>query len=393
MRICYPILAGVMAWLCAFPATAPADGVAAKPAPPDAAALEAPTKTVNVVYRDDIVACKTPEARAALARKLMTTAQATRDNPAAQYVLLTKAGELAAQSASFDVGLKCVDEIEARWQVDGMKLRADALTRSARLIRDPRDAESFVKAADALIDDAVHGERFDLATRLCDAAAAPAHTSGDAALAREAASRAKNVHDEQDAFLKVQPAMESLRANPKDPDSNLAVGKYQCFAQGDWESGLPKLAAGSDLALRQLARDELQPTTDKAALADQWWDYGETQSGLARARARQRAVESYKLASPGLTGLLKLKAERRIAELTESELAGTVPGRADHPRRGGTPEVVNHTEAAEAQTVIDSVASHYPDVLKDVRTVELVKYHDGSEFRRDFGGPAPLAGS
>jgi hypothetical protein len=365
--------------------------VAKKPAPPDAAALESAIKTVNAVYRDEMVASKTPDAKAELARKLIKTAQATQGDPASQYVLLTKAQELAAQSPSFDLALKCVDEIDARWQVDGPKLRADAITRSARLIRDPKDAAGFVKAADSFIDDAVHGERFDLAQRICDAAVSPAHVSGDPTLAKDVAGRAKTIHDVQDAYQAAQPAMEWLKKSPKDAASNLAVGKYQCFAQGDWEAGLPKLAAGSDPVLRQLAKDEQQQATDKAALADGWWDYAATQSGLARTRARERAAEWYKQASAGLTGLVKLRAEKRLAELAETETAGMVPGRADHARRAGKPEVVNRTEATEAQKIVDNVAGNYPDLLKDVRTVELVKYHDGSEFHRDFGGPAKIA--
>jgi hypothetical protein len=395
MRMYCPILSGLMALLawtaavgtCASATTGPADGVASKPAPPDAAALEPATKTVNDVFRGEIVASRTPEARAELARKLIKTAQATHDDPASQYVLFTKAQELAAQSPSFDLGLKCVDEIEARWQVDGTKLRTDALARSARLIRDPKDAAAFVKAADGFIDDAVHGERFDEARRLCDAAVAPAHVSGDPTLAKDIAGRAKTVHDVQDAYLAAQPAMEWLKKSPKDPASNLAVGKYQCFAQGDWEAGLPKLAAGSDPVLQQLAKDELQPAADKAALADGWWDYGGTQAGLARTRARQRAAEWYKQATPALIGLVKLRAERRLAESAEAEMAGMIPGRTDHPRRPGVPEVVNHTEATEAQKIIDSVFGNYPELLKDVRTLELVKYHDGTQFHRNNGAP------
>ena len=96
------------------------------------------------------------------------------------------------------------------------------------------------------------------------------------------------------------------------------------------------------------------------------------------------------LAAPaGLSGLL-LAASARPEFAGLPPVRGGLPGRP-HPTR--SLEVVNKTEATEAPKIIDSIAANYPDLLTGVKLVELVKYHDGSDFRRYFGGPAHIAES
>ncbi len=87
----------------------------------------------------------------------------------------------------------------------------------------------------------------------------------------------------------------------------------------------------------------------------------------------------------------RLKAD---ASLKQSVKAVTLVRKDQHPKLSGTPEVVSKTNATEAQEIIDGVAANYPDLLKDVKSVELVKYHDASEFRRYSGArrrsPIPI---
>ena len=48
-------------------------------------------------------------------------------------------------------------------------------------------------------------------------------------------------------------------------------------------------------------------------------------------------------------------------------------------------EVTNQTDAPEAQAVIDAVAARYPQSLPASGSIDLVKVHDASEFRRNGG--------
>ena len=45
-------------------------------------------------------------------------------------------------------------------------------------------------------------------------------------------------------------------------------------------------------------------------------------------------------------------------------------------------QVLNETDASEALTIITEAAVRFPDLLKEVKQVTLLKYHDARELRR-----------
>ena len=105
---------------------------------------------------------------------------------------------------------------------------------------------------------------------------------------------------EQEVILAAQ---ERLKTEPDDPDACLAVGRWYCFQQGDWDEGLKLLAKGSDDALKSLAAEELASkpakAEDKVARGDAWWDLAEKATGKAKAAMRRRAGHWYQEATAG----------------------------------------------------------------------------------------------
>ena len=88
--------------------------------------------------------------------------------------------------------------------------------------------------------------------------------------------------------------------------------------QGDWDQGLAHLAKGSDGLLKDLAAKGLKPPEDSAALVvlgDAWYDAAEKTKGKDKAELRTGAAYWYSQAESGLTGLVKAKIEKRLAEL------------------------------------------------------------------------------
>ena len=83
-----------------------------------------------------------------------------------------------------------------------------------------------------------------------------------------------------------QAAREKLKTDPDDAAASLAVGRWSCFWQGDWEEGLKLLAKGSDAALKSLAAEELAAKPAKAddsvARGDAWWNMAEKAAGRPR---------------------------------------------------------------------------------------------------------------
>jgi formylglycine-generating enzyme required for sulfatase activity len=78
------------------------------------------------------------------------------------------------------------------------------------------------------------------------------------------------------------------------------------------------LARGSEPALRTLAEQELAVPTDasaQAALGDAWARQADKETALYKARARARASEWLARATPRLSGLAKMAAEKKLASL------------------------------------------------------------------------------
>jgi hypothetical protein len=102
---------------------------------------------------------------------------------------------------------------------------------------------------------------------------------------------------------------------PRDPDACLAAGRLACLQKGDWDAGLPLLAAGSDAGLADLARADLRkPLAPGAQLevGDRWWDRAEGETGQAQAQLRARARFWYRQALPNLTAADRGKVENRL---------------------------------------------------------------------------------
>lgn len=55
----------------------------------------------------------------------------------------------------------------------------------------------------------------------------------------------------------MKPQLVALKLDPANPEANLAVGRWYCFSNDDWEDGLPLLAAGSDANLKAVATGDL----------------------------------------------------------------------------------------------------------------------------------------
>ena len=119
------------------------------------------------------------------------------------------------------------------------------------------------------------------------------------------------------------------------------------MTRGEWAAALPLLAKGSDSALKDLSRKELQPNPAPAArvqIADGWWTLAEKQPEPAHDVVRRHAVDLYTAARPGLTGA---EAARVDARLPNAAVGSVTPG-------AGT------TEVTPAPTTVASPAVGRP---------------------------------
>jgi serine protease Do len=288
---------------------------------------------IDDLFKKDIDASKSLAKKAELAKKLLTSAREEKEEPAARYALLEKAKDLAVIAKDLPLAMDVVHELARRFQVQGVKIQAEVIA----AINDPEaSAEKqhvVAEVAFAAFEEAFEGDDYDTAKQLGGIAVAAARKGRDAKLSKRIADRGRQFKALQEVYSTVRPALETLKTSPADAEANLLVGRFQCFFKEQWQDGLLLLAKGSDPALKDLARKELAgPDAPDAqlAIADGWYEQADRQPAEVKDRVALHASGWYEKALPGLSGLQKIKAEKRVvrapeAPATTSETASSKP--------------------------------------------------------------------
>jgi hypothetical protein len=297
------------------PATQPRPGASRLPIP-SAAAQAAAEKLIHELFQSQY-AQHTAAARRALAQKLLQQAGETRRDPAARYVLLREARDLASQGADATTAIRAIVEMNRSFQIDALPLKLAALVAIHHDASAPADRQAVVHAALACIDEAVLAEQYDTAARFAALADSAAARIQEVPLALRVRAAVKELGALRQEYEQCRAARRALRQNPDDPACKTTVGRDLCFMRGDWASGLPLLAGGADAALAGAAKQELaaSPAGGAAwmALANAWWDIAPSQNRLARHQIQTHAAYWYRRALPGLGGIDLAVVEQRLA--------------------------------------------------------------------------------
>lgn len=319
-------------------------------APPDAAAQQAGLKHVDDLYKDDLAQCKEPADQVALAAKLDQAALQTRDNAATRYALFLRARDLAVSAGNIEATVAIIEHLDQKFRIDAGKLQADAFQTISAAAQTPASARALNRSLIPLLDEALQADHYNLARQLAECGLSAARTANDTRAIRQLVARVLLSRAAAAAY------QASKQTPAKDPAGNLAAGLLTALWKGDWEKGLPLLAAGNDAALKQLATKELAgPSTveTQLALADDWWTYAEKQESLARQRLRAHAALWYQRAQPNVNGLSRDKVDRRLEIVARMGLAGASMAAADAADTAGNPGAAGKLTLArgEAGTV------------------------------------------
>jgi hypothetical protein len=320
--LCLLALAGLLpAAASAQPAAAKASG---KPpfAPAEIARAEA---LVKDVFKEEYKKAKSDRAaRKALATTLVKQAKAIRDDAEVRYVALREARDLAAHAADTETAFSAITELALDRPTDVLALKAKALaeahafllTQAAPGARE--DEAALATVALALANTAADAEDFDGAVQLSGLAQEAARAGKALALLTHVGKRHEQLQVLQKETTRVRPAVQALKADPKDADASRDVGRYWCFFRGRWPRGLPYLATGSDAGLRTLAEKDLarpREARDQQALGNGWWDRAEQENGAARVQLLGRAYHWYQQAVFRLDGPARKQVETRLVTL------------------------------------------------------------------------------
>ena len=295
-----------------------ADSPARRPVP-DADALAQTERVVREVYGPQFKAAKTPSKQIALAREILAQAGQNRDEPAAQYYLLHVARNIAVEAGDTATALEAAERMSRAFQVDGLKLKLDAVKRLEQSARSASAKAGFAAAALDLVDEALAADDLEAAGQLAQVAVTASRASRDRDLAKQAMDCDAEMKHIARMHAEHKKALEVLDTSPADPKANLTGGRFVCLIQGRWEEGISMLALGGDAALAATAHKDLKRPVfpdDQLALADAWWKLADGADGREKESLMLRAGSWYKLARPGVPpGLARVRIDKRLEEI------------------------------------------------------------------------------
>lgn len=121
-------------------------------------------------------------------------------------------------------------------------------------------------------------------------------------------------------------ALDKWTKDPKNPEANLIIGKYNAFVLGDYKLGMIHLSNSTDKTLKSLGEHETDPEyTDspekQVSMADEWVNAAKKSPSLFRI-FYDRASYWYSQAWPRLEGVWKDKLRERGRKLAASRPPG-----------------------------------------------------------------------
>ncbi len=269
--------------------------------------------------------------KAELSKRLFELGKRSQGGPVEKFVFFRKAMELAGDYGDADLMLQVVDSIGEEFDVDALNVKQKVLVGFVAGTPGEERVKSFFDHADAVIDEALAAGRCDVAVNLAEAAYGLSQKSAGKNFRKHAYDRRNQVQKLAATWAKIQEARTALKADPDDPQANLALGRWLCLTQGQWEQGLPHLAKCSDPALQSLAvRELISPPAEpggQVKLADDWWALAAQNEGQQKVAMMLHAGNWYENAAPKLPeGFARDKVANRLAEIEK----------IGHPAESGT---------------------------------------------------------
>jgi hypothetical protein len=296
-------------------------------------AIATAEKKLKEVFKADFAKTKAAD-RSELAGKLLDFAAQSKDDPAEKYVLLQEARDLAAKAGDHALYLRAADELSTAFRVSAADARAgsvETLAANLPLAGAREGAQTLIDA----VDSALGSGDFDAAQKLLKGAEIAARKASVPALASAVSARTKSVASLRKEYEKLSEAQKTLETKPTDGPANLLVGRFLCFVKNDWDAGVPRLVLGSDAALRDSAEKDAKAgsgaANDKVDAGDAWYKIGSDLDPLQKGNLQNRALRWYREALPDLTGLAKVKVDKRVEELAKTAPAAAIEQVAKWP--------------------------------------------------------------
>jgi hypothetical protein len=259
---------------------------------PDQAAVKRAQDLIKQAFEDDYkTAAENPEP---LIQKLLAAAEGT-EEASRKYAMLLEAEKVAVLGADHGRAMELIDVRAGEFQIDGIQARVDKLAEflTPKAKTDPDALGKFYEYAIETTELGTAKGSLKQAKASGEMAASIAKSLlmlGKAKKNAEAVADAEAKQSRAQSLIKAiagrasllaeyQKALETLKTMPDDPSASSVVGRYLCFAVGDWDKGLPFLAKGKQREIADVAANELkvsaigEPEPKRVfELAGSWWE-------------------------------------------------------------------------------------------------------------------------
>jgi len=256
----------------------------------------------------------------ALASKLLEEAPGTKDD-GARYVMLRDARAIAARAGNAAIAMAAAEEMVANFQVNAAKVRITAADQIAAGNITPPVASEAMEVLLTAAEFARAEDDWSTAVAIARSAEAVARKSQSALLMPMAQNKLRELEWMKAEADKIKDQLITLREFPTDQVANFAVGRFHCLVKQDWDTGVMMLTKGVDERWRVNAELDVKAGTsgelEKVAAGDAWYDLIKAPD-FGKYSLQARAHFWYVAALPGLTGLDKVKVEKRLTELQTS---------------------------------------------------------------------------
>lgn len=308
-----------------------------KVAVPEENDLAAARKLLKELYGDQVQKARGADERQKLAAWLLAEAAKVETDRPGYYELLRIARDMASSSGDVTTACKAMDLLEKTYAIDATAMRLKLLDELLPHVRGQQQWANLLDAeAKKLLRGAVEQDDYDTALAAHAKLVELARIRGDRAEIARTVETKTSLEAARQMLAAVEPAIKTLETNPLDADASSLYGSYLCLVKNRWDDGLPLLARGSNVKLKMLAVIDMERDRAPRAtleLADQYWQEASQAKQPQRRGLHLRAAWWYKQAQSQLAGgLERVKAERRLAELTTlygseaiARLSGTAP--------------------------------------------------------------------
>jgi hypothetical protein len=289
-----------------------------QPLPSEAARKQA-SQAIREIYKKRYAAAKTAAEHLALADNMLHKAEESAD-PAAQFVLLDRARALCANAGDTGKALEIVEQIGQRFQIDVLPMKVETMTDGMQPgVPSPAQNRDIGKTVLELMEQLGRAEQYEAAMQLGNLYRDHARRPVSPAMMRRVLAQINAMRDGRQESAKAAMARDLLKTDPNDPAANAALARYLCVFKGDWDAGLPFLAKGNVVALRDLAGlEKAVPGTaaERMKLADAWYAQAEKESaGTVRLAFYRRARHWYETCTAGGSDPEAAKAQKQIERI------------------------------------------------------------------------------